>query len=66
MPIKCNIKEYREMLGWTQEQLAQKSGIGQSTISEAESGKHVPSLEVALRISEALEVSVNKLFSLFD
>lgn len=66
MPIKCNIKEYREVLGWTQEQLARKSGVGRSTISEAESGRHVPSLEAALRISEALEVPVNKLFSLFD
>lgn len=66
MPVKCNIKEYREKLGWTQEQLAQKSGVGRSTISEAEAGKHIPSLEAALRLSEALEVSVNKLFSLFD
>ena len=64
MPVKNRIKECREALGWSQEQLAQKSGVGRSTISEAESGAHVPTLEAALRLAQALETTVNDLFSL--
>ena len=64
MPVENKIKEYRERLGMSQEQLAQKSGVGRSTISEAESGTHVPTLEAALRLAQALETTVNDLFNL--
>ena len=30
------------MLGWTRQQLAQKSGLGFSTISDFETGRHIP------------------------
>lgn len=62
--VENRIKEYREALGWSQEQLARKSGVSRSAVSEAESGAHVPTLEAALRLSEALGVSMDKLFIL--
>ena len=40
--VENRIKEYREALGWSQEQLARKSGVSRSAVSEAESGAHVP------------------------
>lgn len=66
MPVENKIKEYRERLGMSQEQLAQKSSVGRSTISEAESGAHIPTLEAALRLAQALETTVDNLFSLIS
>ena len=62
--VENRIKEYREALGWSQEQLARKSGVSRSAVSEAENGTHVPTLEAALRLSDALGVSMDKLFIL--
>lgn len=58
------IKEYREKLGLSQEQLSAKSGVPRSTIGEIENGKHAVTLEAALRLSEALGEPVEKLFTL--
>ena len=60
--VENRIKAYREALGWSQEQLARKSGVSRSAVSEAESGTHVPTLEAALRLSDARGVSMDKLF----
>ena len=60
--MKNRIKERRTELGMSQEQLAQASGIGRSTISEIEAGKHAPTVDVALSIARALGKSVEELF----
>lgn len=62
--VKNRVKEYRVALGWSQEQLARKSGVSRTTISETESGSHIPTLETALRLAEAMDTTVNKLFHL--
>lgn len=64
MPIENKVKEYREARGWSQEQLAVKSGVGRSTISEIEAGKHNPSVEVALMLVKALETTIEDTFRL--
>lgn len=64
MPIENRVKEHREAHGWSQEQLAIKSGVGQSTISEIEAGKHNPSVEVALLLVKALETTIEDTFRL--
>lgn len=58
------IKERRTELKITQAQLAELVGIGQSTISEIESGRHQPTIELALLIARALRTSVEELFEL--
>lgn len=58
------IKECREKLGLSQEQLSMKSGVSRSTISEIETGTHSPTIEVALRLAQALGASVESLFTL--
>ena len=40
--------------GWTQTELARRSGIRLETISRIESGKHVPRRETLLKIERAL------------
>lgn len=43
----------------TQEQLAQRTGISRPNISRFESGNYNPSLEMMVRIAEALEMNLN-------
>ena len=38
-PIRLRLKELREARGWTQTELAERSGVPQGTISKIESGK---------------------------
>lgn len=64
MPVKNKLRECRERLGWSQEQLAAKSGVGRSTISEAEAGTHTPTLAAALKLSRALDVPMEEIFIL--
>lgn len=43
----------------TQEQLSQRTGISRPNISRFESGNYNPSLEMMVRIAEALEMNLN-------
>jgi len=55
------IKEVRETKGWTQEKLAEESGISKSFLSEVENkGKNI-GLEMLLNIAQALGASVQYL-----
>ena len=57
------IKERREELGMTQEELAQKSGVSRQTISSIETGKNENVLVGTLAsIATALETTVDKIF----
>lgn len=49
-----NIKELREQLGLTEEELAQKLGVSVSTVSRWETGKHRPSRLAKKRLKEIL------------
>lgn len=48
----------------TQQELADKVGCSRQTIHSIESGKFVPSVELALRLARELNVKVEELFSL--
>ncbi len=62
--FKENIKYYRKKANLTQEQLAEKSDLSISYIKQIESNKEYKnvSLTVILKLSKALNVSVDKLF----
>lgn len=55
------IKMLRERRGMTQEQLAQKSGIGRSHLARLETGKQDPTLSTLEKIAAALGVKVGRL-----
>lgn len=57
------IKEIRNRIGLTQEELAEKVGVRRETIVFLEQGKYNPSLKLAHDISVVLHVSVDALFS---
>ena len=57
------VKELREAKGWTQEQLAQKSGLSRVTISLIETGKPKEIMSGTIKaLANALEVPVDALF----
>lgn len=56
------IKEVRKSKGITQEQLAEKVGIGTSNISYIENGKFAPTIENFEKIVQALDVEPYELY----
>lgn len=57
-----NIKERREELGLTQKELAEKAGITQSFLCDIEQGRSKPSIDTAVKIADALNISDIKFF----
>jgi putative transcriptional regulator len=60
------IKELRTDLGMTQAQLAELVGIARVSIVSIETGRYIPTIETALRISRAFGVPTDQIFWLKD
>lgn len=58
------IKERREELGMTQTELADKLGIGQSSVASWEIGRAMPSAGNLLKLSQVLDCSLDRLMGL--
>jgi len=56
------LKERRTELGLTQNELAERCLVSRKTINTVENGVFVPSTLLALKLAEALGVSVEQLF----
>jgi len=56
----------REFRGMSQAELARRSGIGQSTLSQWESGEHKPRFEQLKKVLDALEINHEQLYQDFD
>lgn len=61
--LSKNLKKYRENAGLSSEELAEKLGVNKRYIDYMERGDKTPSLKLAKRISEILNVSLDKLVS---
>lgn len=63
--ISNKVKGFRVMNGdLTQQDLADRIGCSRQTIHSIESGKFVPSVELALKLATTLGVKVEDLFSI--
>ncbi len=60
--MQNNIKEYRQKLGITQEELAKQAGIRRETIVFLEQGKYNPSLKLAHDVAVVLQTTIENLF----
>ncbi|MBQ9538490.1 MAG: helix-turn-helix transcriptional regulator [Treponema sp.] len=60
--IRDNIKALRKQLGWSQELLAEKTGVSAPYITQIEVGKRTPSLDIVERLALALGVEYKTLF----
>src|SRR6185436_21032491 len=58
------MKERRTARSWSQDELAQRSGISRAGVSAIEIGRLVPSTAAALALAAALECRVEELFAL--
>ena len=54
--IGFNLLKQRRLKGWTQEQLAEKSGVSRSRISKMENGKENFNIESLILIAQSLEI----------
>jgi putative transcriptional regulator len=58
------VKELRAASGWTQEQLAQATGVSRQSINSIERDRYVPSLELALVFARIFACSTDEIFQL--
>ena len=54
--IGFNLLKQRRLKGWTQEQLAERSGVSRSRISKMENGKENFNIESLILIAQSLEI----------
>ena len=56
-----NLKRYRTKLGLTQKQLAEKIGYTEKSVSKWESGNALPTMEIALKLTDLFSISLDAL-----
>jgi putative transcriptional regulator len=64
--LQNSLKVYRASLDLTQAELAERAGVTRRSVNAIEAGRMVPSVAVALRISQVLGVPVESLFRYAD
>jgi len=60
--LKNHVKELRGSMGMTQGELAELVGVTRQTIISLEKGSYVPSLLLAMKLSEALQSPMEEIF----
>lgn len=55
------IKKLRKQKKWSQKQLADKLNIHQTAVSQWETGRSYPDIEIAIKLSEIFNVSIDYL-----
>ncbi|MCG9969597.1 helix-turn-helix domain-containing protein [Pelotomaculum terephthalicicum JT] len=62
--LDIHLKEIREKLGLTQEEVAKRMGWTKQRYNAVEKNKSVPSVLLALKLANALECDVNEIYKL--
>lgn len=60
--LSNSLKDERARLGLTQAELADRVGVSRKTINTVENGVFTPSATLAIKLAEALQLSVEQLF----
>ncbi len=60
--MKNRLKELRQLHQWSQSDLARELGVSRQAVNGFESGKFDPSLDMAFRIANLLNVAVEQIF----
>lgn len=64
--MQNRIKEFRQKLGITQEEFADKIGVSRQTVVSIEKGKYNPSMVLGFRIAKLFNVTVEEIFIMED
>jgi transcriptional regulator with XRE-family HTH domain len=59
--LGSNLREARERLGLTQEQVAERSGVHATEVSRIETGKRDPQVSTVRKLAEAVQVRPGQL-----
>ena len=62
MSIGTKVKKFREAKGFSQDELAMRLEVAQSTISSIESDKSIPNSMLLKNIAKELDIDMNQLF----
>lgn len=62
MILKNNLKKIRQKNGFTQEELGTDVGVSRQTIISIERYRYKPTLELAMRLAQRLNIKIEKLF----
>ena len=60
--FECRLKQYRQLKGLSQEQLAAKVGVRRETIIRLEKAQYNPSLKLTIDISRAVDAPIEDIF----
>ena len=60
--LVSRLREARTERGWTQAELAERVGVTRKTVNTVENGIFTPSATLAIKLAQALELSVEQLF----
>ena len=60
--LRNRLREERDSKGWTQAELAARVGVSRKTINTVENRVFTPSATLAIKLAEALGLSVETLF----
>lgn len=60
--MKNKLRELREMMTMTQEDLAASTGVSRQTIISLEKGKYNPSISLAHRLAQVFHLTIEELF----
>ncbi|MEV1077425.1 helix-turn-helix transcriptional regulator [Streptomyces sp. NPDC050211] len=60
--MKNRITDLRAERGWTQAELAQRTGVSRQTINSIETGKFDPSLPLAFRLAKLFDLKIEEIF----
>jgi len=64
--LKTRIRQYRQLAGLNQEELAEKVGVRRETIFRLEKGLYNPSLKLAMDIAAFFDATVEELFTFIE
>ena len=62
--IVNQVKDLRAERGWSQEQLSALAGVSRQSINSIERNRYLPSLELALRLAQIFDRTVEDVFQL--
>ena len=62
-PIKCNVKQYRQANGWSQQQLADFIKVRRQAIYDIENERYMPNTAISLHLAKLFGCRVEDLFT---
>jgi transcriptional regulator with XRE-family HTH domain len=63
VPVGDKVRDLRKERGWSQQELAGRAGISMQTVSNLETGRHVPGIATLSKIAGALGVPLPALLA---